>query len=35
MLTLVPHEEITKTWVERRLLQGQLAVGVELIKKER
>ncbi|KAK7177487.1 hypothetical protein PSPO01_16461 [Paraphaeosphaeria sporulosa] len=35
MLTLIPHEEISNSWVERRLLQGQLAVWVELVKKER
>ncbi|KAK7177962.1 hypothetical protein PSPO01_15993 [Paraphaeosphaeria sporulosa] len=35
MLTLIPHEKITNTWVERGLLQGQLAVWLELVKEER
>ncbi|PVH90805.1 hypothetical protein DM02DRAFT_479183, partial [Periconia macrospinosa] len=35
MLTLIPHEEISNSWIERRLLLDQLAVWMELVKKER
>ena len=35
MLTLIPHEDISNAWIERGLLQDQLAVWMELVKKER